>query len=574
MPELTPTPSPVPEVPITPESSFSYTISDGAVTITGFHGTETDVSIPMTIEGLPVTTIGESAFERCSSIVSVTIPNTVTSILLAAFAECPNLVNIEIPDSVLLIDDLAFVACNALEHIEIPGSVTRIGLCAISECAALKSIVIGDGEMTIDDYAFGYNPSLTSIHLPYGLTRLGEGLFSDCSSLETLTIPNSVTYISPYSLSYCGIKSIVIPDSVEYIEIGAFSGCASLVYIKLSENLQDVHDIFEECVSLSSVYIPESVTRISSYAFDDCSPDLVLYGVKGSYAETYANKEKIPFAVYVEPTPTPSPTPTPTPTPACSYRALLIANTYGGTDDPLNAPGRSVAGMRTMLSDKSSTPYAITTKYNLNASDIVAAIRDAFAGATENDISLFYFTGHGLSDTGELVGNDGTSYLRFVKLRNVLDEIPGKKIVLLESCHSGNSIGRSVDSANIMSELNAFNAQAIAAFSSMSRSGELASTPYYVLTAASADEVGYEVELNGTWVGLFNYSLLYGSGYDVLNSVGIALNADQNADRQITLSEAYSYLRIKVKEVLASSNLVIPNVQVYPSGSSMVLWGK
>ena len=123
------------------------------------------------------------------------------------------------------------------------------------------------------------------------------------------------------------------------------------------------------------------------------------------------------------------------------YRALLVCNNYPGTSLALPGTENDVAGMKAMLSRMSATPYRITTKSNLSAEGIASAITSAFSSATANDVSLFYFAGHGANAVGTsyhgaLVGT-GTTYLSVARLKTVLDQIPGKKIIIIDSCHSG-----------------------------------------------------------------------------------------------------------------------------------------
>ncbi|MDD6050238.1 MAG: caspase family protein [Clostridiales bacterium] len=263
------------------------------------------------------------------------------------------------------------------------------------------------------------------------------------------------------------------------------------------------------------------------------------------------------------------------------YRALLVGNTYPGTALALPGCDNDVAGMKAMLSRMSATPYRISTRSNLSASGMESAIRDTFSAATANDVSLFYFAGHGANAVGTsyhgaLVGT-GTTYLSVSKLKSVLDQIPGKKIVIIDSCHSGQMIGRSAGAGVSKSDLNAFNSQVVSTFAQQSRSADnLANSGYYVITAAHSTEesvnMGYDADEDGIidkHFGLFTYSLTRGSGWNMATNKTRNLSADSDGNGEITLHEAFSYARYKAQQ----SN---PNqtAQVYPSGSSMVVWAK
>ncbi len=265
------------------------------------------------------------------------------------------------------------------------------------------------------------------------------------------------------------------------------------------------------------------------------------------------------------------------------YRALLIGNTYPDTSLALPGCDNDVAGMKAMLSRMTATPYRITTRSNLSADGIESAILSAFSAATVNDVSLFYFSGHGqnafeTSYHGALVGTDST-YLTVARLKSILDQVPGKKVVIIDSCHSGAMISRSADSSATVSqsELNSFNSKVVSAFSVQTRgANDLANSGYYVITAAHSLEeainMGYDSDGDGILekqFGLFTYMLTQGSGWNMATNKTRSLSADSDSNGEITLHEAYSYARYKALQ----SN---PNqtAQVYPDNSTLVIWGK
>ena len=178
------------------------------------------------------------------------IPAGVTSIGEWAFSYCENLASINIPDSVTSIGEWAFFRCKNLESINIPNSVTSISGHAFCQCE-----------------------NLVSINIPNSVTSIGKSAFSSCENLESINIPNGVTSIGSEVFWRCeNLKSIHIPDSVTSIGKSAFSYC---------ENLESIH-------------IPDSVTSVDDLAFAGC-PSLTIHTPAGSYAETYAKKEKIPY---------------------------------------------------------------------------------------------------------------------------------------------------------------------------------------------------------------------------------------------------------------------------------------
>ena len=213
-----------------------------------------------------VTSIGDSAFSCCSSLQSVTIPDSVTSIGGRAFGECSSLQSVTIPDSVTSIGDRAFSWCTSLQSVTIPDSV-------ISWCTSLQSVTIPDSVTSIDESAFSWCTSLQSVIIPDSVTSIGDRAFWGCTSLQSVIIPDSVTSIGNKAFSDCkSLQSVTIPDSVTSISDSAFSGCSSLQSVTIPDSVTSIgRRAFSKCSSLQSVTIPDSVTSIGRWAFLKCS---------------------------------------------------------------------------------------------------------------------------------------------------------------------------------------------------------------------------------------------------------------------------------------------------------------
>ncbi len=254
--------------------SFELNDSKKGYIVTGIGTcTDTEIIIPNTYNDLPVTSIGNEAFEECTSLKSIVIPNSVTSIGSFAFYKCTSLTNIEIPNSVTSIGELAFYDCFSLTSITIPNSVSSIDNAAFYYCTGLKSIEIPNSVTSIGDSAFYYCISLESITIPSSVTSIGDYAFYRCTSLTSIIIPSSVTSIWQYAFSGCtSLESITIPNSVTSIGNAAFASCTSLTSITIPNSVTSIGDYaFYRCTSLTSIEIPNSVTSIGDEAFARCT---------------------------------------------------------------------------------------------------------------------------------------------------------------------------------------------------------------------------------------------------------------------------------------------------------------
>ena len=185
-----------------------------------------DTADTITMQKRGTASIGNNAFNICSSLSQINIPDSVTSIEASAFRYCSSLSQINIPDSVTSIGNNAFNSCYSLTQINIPDNVTSIGDGAFQNCYSLTQINIPDNVTSIGIQAFQNCYSLTQINIPDGVTSIGNNAFQNCYSLTQINIPDGVTSIRNGAFQNCSsLSQINIPDSVISIGSYAFNSC-------------------------------------------------------------------------------------------------------------------------------------------------------------------------------------------------------------------------------------------------------------------------------------------------------------------------------------------------------------
>lgn len=292
------------------ENGIEWIETNGEIIVNSYLGAETTLEIPALINGMPVTKIEEYAFSRCSSLESVTLPNSITSIGKSAFSSCTSLKSVIIPNEVYEIGDSAFSGCSSLESVTIPNSVITLGKSVFTSCDALKEInYLGTIQQWCGRFSF-YNYDSNPLHngtdlylngklvenlvIPNNITQMYDYAFAGCTSIKSVTIESTV--ISTGAFKNCtSLQSVTIEDKLKSISDLAFEGCVSLNDVKIGNNVNYIGtSAFEGCTSLERIVIPENVTKIKDYAFMDCD-SLTIYcevlysGVDWSWAWNYSD---------------------------------------------------------------------------------------------------------------------------------------------------------------------------------------------------------------------------------------------------------------------------------------------
>ncbi|MBO5501966.1 MAG: leucine-rich repeat protein, partial [Clostridia bacterium] len=392
-------------------------LPDGTLAITGYQGSESQLTIPDTLDGLPVTQIAASAFENNQTIQSVTLPEGLTQLSFAAFQNCASLTDITFPSTLTTIEDQAFEGCVRLQSAHLPEGITHVGSRTFRNCTALTDVELRDSQGSIraqtfdgctsleiltipgyineihptafdncpnlcllvhmstcgeffarenriphsynqEDYAtedcfvysvqnndtiridkyigecdfvliphqlegkdigaiaegaFSNNEQLIYVNIPETINELKSGCFSHCTALETVHLPlNGSVDIQSNVFDGCtSLRNITLTDAVDKISSAAFRNCTSLQSISIPEGITNLYDnTFAGCTNLEMVAIPASMRLIMNSAFSGCDKlNLVVY--PGTYGETYAQQQNIPYTYAEGPVPASEPEPEP-----------------------------------------------------------------------------------------------------------------------------------------------------------------------------------------------------------------------------------------------------------------------
>lgn len=268
--------------------------------------------IPSTVEGKPVTAIGENAFSECSlneiiipegvvyigrrafsysNVEIVHLPNSLDEIGEDAFYSCNQLTQITLPDGLEYIGESAFCNCRKLESVRIPKTVKNIGYYAFDcynyyqENYGIKSIEVDpENKVYASENGVLFDKAMTelikypsgkkdkSYAVPEGVVTISDRAFNSCPEISSVTLPQSVAYIGSYAFYECGkLIDIDLPKSVETIGEGAFADCSNLESIVIPDGVISVNNAtFRNCYRLSSVVLPSGIVEIGDGAFEDC----------------------------------------------------------------------------------------------------------------------------------------------------------------------------------------------------------------------------------------------------------------------------------------------------------------
>lgn len=197
-----------------------------------------------------VTSVGEHAFENCTGLKSIVLPEGITELGIYAFWSAKSLISITLPKS-----------------------ISKLGNYVFGRCESLTGIILPDGIPTIPDHAFRGSSALKSLKIPDSVTSIGNQAFYGCTNLKSVDIPKGLTVIEAWAFAYCNsLESIYIPNGITSIEASTFIGCSSLTEIHIPDNVKTIGDqAFYNCSNLKKVEIGTGVDNIERVAFSHCN---------------------------------------------------------------------------------------------------------------------------------------------------------------------------------------------------------------------------------------------------------------------------------------------------------------
>lgn len=238
--------------------TYVYNEDSTEITIEGAYESCTEAEIPAEIDGVPVTSIADYAFDCCTALTSVTVPESVIYIGNSAFSSCKSLSSLTLPDTVTHIGDEAFAGCTALSDINIPGAIEYIGADAFRNTAFIDS-VSDDYVSFITGVLYKYKGSAESVTISDGYTHIMKNAFADASSLKEIIIPASVTEIGENAF----------PENI--IIIGESGSPAQVYAEKFSLTFKDINQ-------------PETTPETTPYISDFEGSELPAQPVDRKYA--------------------------------------------------------------------------------------------------------------------------------------------------------------------------------------------------------------------------------------------------------------------------------------------------
>lgn len=291
------------------------------VTIYSYVGSDTDVTVPSEIKGMPVTTL-HGTFSGKETVKTVTIPEGVRLIEYNAFFGCTALTTVVLPSSLEEMTENTFYQCTNLKTVSLDtanSKLTKIGQYSFAYCEKLTGFDIPSSLKELEEFVFAYCSSLKKIIIPDTVEKIDISAFRMCTNVTEIKIPGTVKEASEFALFGCDkvitaelpismvtlanlqrsddletlvivddgstelpdkdalnekkkLKKVVFPDSLTSIPRAFCRSVSALEEVNLPANLKIISNAsFSECTNLKTIDLPDTVTEIGAFAFANCT---------------------------------------------------------------------------------------------------------------------------------------------------------------------------------------------------------------------------------------------------------------------------------------------------------------
>lgn len=284
------------------DGHWNYIVSNGKATITSYIGGERSITIPAKVGGYPVDKVQALFINSAkTNVTSVRFSNGITEIGSSLFENCTSLQTVTLPDTLRVVGADAFSGCSSLTGIVLPSMVYSIGDNAFKDCTNLYSASINCAINVVPKNIFADCVKLGNVTLPANCTEIQNGAFLNCVSLAKVNMPNTVKVIGKNAFMGCRALSgtITLPTSIKTIDDMAFYGCSSLQRVLIPNTITEIKtEAFSHCTSLNTVLIGTGLKKLGDNAFINCDNlDKVVFG--GKYVRlTDAMKVNVDTTVY------------------------------------------------------------------------------------------------------------------------------------------------------------------------------------------------------------------------------------------------------------------------------------
>ena len=286
------------------DDGFEYvrTIDGSSAILVGYVGTESEIKIPSSVNGLKIIEIADEAFKGNTQITEVSMTNNITKIGDRAFMDCTALKAVKSIKSVTAFGESIFEGCTSLAEIAIPDSVVDIPARAFYGCTSLleidyhknlKNVAIdaltdtawedsqSDGALAFGRICYGYKGDITNLVIPEGVSIIEPYAFLGCEQIKSVEFGPDVEEIGLYAFQNCvNLEKMICSSAVSIIKAGAFKGCSSLKEADFSDcTISTIgYESFSGCTSLTSVKLHETLSEIGERSFEGTAIKTIEFG--------------------------------------------------------------------------------------------------------------------------------------------------------------------------------------------------------------------------------------------------------------------------------------------------------